>query len=209
MRRLLLLALTSVLLLSACSTAAATQAQPPAFDAPNGGHGLATPTATPVPSVLATIAPRDGNWISFAPDGGGFISKLPATPTLTTQTTNTTFGQAATSLWADTQDSTLSYYIQATAYPAGPLLAYQSSTLYDAAITSLSGGSSGLTLASEADVTLNGHAGKSFLLKSSVGAVQGEVVLAGSTVYIAFVAFTASVDSGLISTFLADFSLTV
>jgi len=209
LRRLLLLALTSVLLLSACSTAAATQAQPPAFDAPNGGHGLATPAPTPVPSVQATITPRDGNWISFAPDGGGFIAKLPATPTLTTQTAKTTFGQAATSLWADPQDSTLSYYIQATAYPAGPLLVEESSTLYDAAITSLSGGSSGLTLASEGDVTLNGHAGKSFLLKSSVGAVQGEVVLAGSTVYIAFVAFSPSVDSGLISTFLADFSLTV
>jgi hypothetical protein len=208
-RRLLLLALTSVLLLSACSTAAATQAQPPAFDAPNGGHGLATPAPTPVPSVQATIAPRDGDWISFAPDGGGFIAKFPATPKLTTSTAKTTFGDAATSLWTDEHGGNLSYYVQATVYPAGPLIAAQSASVYDAAINSLTGGSSGLAVAAENDVTLNGHAGKLFLLRSSLGSVKGEVVLAGSTVYIAFVAYASSVDSGLIDTFLADFELNV
>lgn len=209
MRRLLLLALSSALFLSACSTAAATQAQPPANDAPNGGHGLATPAPTPVPSIQVTIPPRDADWITFAPYSGGFIAKFPVAPKLTTSTAKTTFGDSTTSLWAYTQDSTLSYYVEATAYPAGPLLSYESSTLYDAAINSLAGGSSGLALSAENDVTLNGHAGKLFLLKNAVGSVKGEVVLAGSTVYIAFVAYTPSVDSGIVDAFLVDFTLSV
>jgi hypothetical protein len=99
------------------------------------------------------------------------------------------------------------YTVLAAAYPAGSLASAVPSKFYDGAINGMTGGSQGLALATQSDVTLGGHAGRTFLLTSATGSIKGEVVVVGDTMYMAYVAFTSPVDTGLIDTFLLDFKL--
>jgi hypothetical protein len=209
-RRIFLIVLGSAILVSACGSSTATSA--PATQAP-----VATPTAalaaTDTPVVVPSLAPSnaalDGDWITFAPDGTGFTAKFPGAPTLTTQTQTTAVGDAAVSLWAFEQGGNLVYDVMVTKYPTGSLAAAKLSALYDGAINGMTGGEANLTVAGQEDMALGGHDGRTFLLTSATGSVKGGVWIVGDNMYMAYVAFTSSVDPGLIDTFLSDFALTV
>ena len=215
-RRLFLLVLGSAFLFSACGSSKATPA--PATSAP---AAPATPAVTPTdaPTVVETATPvvvvapsnagLDGGWITLAPAAVGFSAKFPAAPTLTTQTAKTDVGDAATSLWTFEQGGTLAYYVLVTNYPKGSLATANVSTMYDAAIKGMTGGTSELTLAGTTDLALNGHAGRTFLLTSALGSLKGGIWVVGDDMYMVYVSFTSSVDPGLIDTFLSDFQLTV
>jgi hypothetical protein len=209
-RRIFLVVLGSAILVSACGSSKATPV--PATQAP-----VATPTdapaATDAPVVVPSLAPSnaglDGEWIAFAPDGIGFTAKFPETPTLTTQTSTTAVGDAAVSVWAFEQGGNLVYDVMVTKYPAGSLAPAKLSALYDGAINGMTGGEANLTVAGQQDMMLGGHAGRTFLLTSATGSIKGGVWIVGDNMYMAYVAFTSSVDPGLIDTFLSDFALTV
>jgi hypothetical protein len=94
-------------------------------------------------------------------------------------------------------------------YPAGSIPAAKLSAVYDGAINGMTGGEAQLTLAGQTDLALGGHAGRAFLLTSALGSIKGGVWIVGDTMYMAYVAFTSSVDPNLVDTFLADFQLTV
>ncbi len=225
MRRLLLVLFGSAVLLSACGSSKATPAPAtpaPATPAtPATQATTATPGATPTdaPTVVETSTPVvlvapinagvDGDWVTLAPAAAGFTAKFPVMPTLTTQTATTAVGDARASLWTYEQGGNLAYYVQVTNYPTGSLASANPVTLYDAAIQSMTGGTSQLTLAGETDLTLGGHAGRLFLLTSALGSLKGGVWIAGDVMYMVYVSFTSSVDPGLIDTFLSDFQLTV
>jgi hypothetical protein len=208
-RRVVLLALSSALFLSACGSAKVTTA-PAASEAQNvSSAAVVTPSPTPVAvlSIAPSLAAVDGDWVVFAPDGAGFSSKFPAAPTLTTQTDKTAVGDALSSIWTYEQAGNLSYAVLAAVYPAGSLASTTSSKLYDGGINGMTGGSAGLAITSQADITLGGRAARTFLLTSATGSIKGEVVVVGDTMYMAYVVFTSSVDTGLIDTFLVDFKL--
>lgn len=201
MRRVLLLALSSALFLSACGSATTSKAPAAASDGVGSSAEIvATPTPPTNPSIAPSANTMDGEWVTFAPAGAAFASKMPAAPSLTNSTTKTAAGNATTSLWTDEQGGNLSYYIQASAYPAGSL----SPAVYDDVISALSA-SSGLAISTKTDVTVTGHAGKLFLLASALGSIKGEVFIVGDTVYMAYVAFTSSVDMGAVDAFFIDF----
>ena len=218
MRRLLLVLFGSAVLLSACGSSNATPAPATATPAVVATP-VTAPTPTDAPTVVETATPVvlvapsnagvDGDWVTLAPAAAGFTAKFPVMPTLTTQTATTAVGDALASLWTYEQGGNLAYYVQVTNYPKGSLAAANASTMYDAAIQSMTGGTSQLTLAGETDLTLGGHAGRLFLLTSALGSLKGGVWIAGDVMYMVYVSFTSSVDPGLIDTFLSDFQLTV
>ena len=190
MRRFLLLVLGSAILISAC-----------------GSSKVATaPAASTTPIASSAV---DGDWTTFGPAGAGFSTKYPAAPTLTTSTTATAVGDAPTSVWTDKEGGNLIYAVLVANYPAGSLPAAKVSQVYDGAVNGMTGGTAGLTLSSQGNTTLNGHLGRSYLLTSAVGSLQGVVFIVGDTMYMAYVAYTSSLDPALIATFLADFQLTV
>jgi len=210
-RRFFLVLLGSAFLFSACGSSNATPA--PAAPATPAVTPTDAPTvvetASPVVVVAPTNAGLDGDWVTLAPDAAGFSAKFPATPTLTTQTAKTDVGDAPTSLWTFEQGGNLAYYVLVTNYPKGSLATANVSTMYDAAIKSLTGGTSELALAGTLDLALNGHAGRTFLLTSALGSLKGGVWIVGDNMYVVYVSFTSSVDPGLVDTFLSDFQLTV
>ena len=89
----------------------------------------------------------DADWTVFAPAGAGFTSKFASTPTLTTQTTATSIGNAKISVWTDEEGGNLSYYVQVTSYPTGSMATADLSKAYDNAVNAMAGGSSDLTVA--------------------------------------------------------------
>jgi hypothetical protein len=210
-RRVLLIVLSSALFLSACGSAKVTTAPVPSASEAQVGSSAAIVTPSPTPVAVLSIAPSfaavDGDWIVFSPDGAAFTAKFPASPTLTTQTDKTAVGDAVSSIWTYEQGGNLAYAVLAAAYPAGSLASTVPSKIYDGAVNGMTGGAQGLALATQSDVTLGGHAGRTFLLTSATGSIKGEVVVVGDTMYMAYVAFTSSVDTGLIDTFLLDFKL--
>jgi len=215
-RRLLLLVLGSAILFSACSsskastTPAASATSQTASASPADSSAAATPTNAAVTVTPASsFVMQDGNWVVLAHDTADFTAKFPTQPTLTTSTTTTAIGDAPTSLWTDEEGGNLIYYVMTAKYPTGSLGAAKASALYDGAVNGMVGGTAGLALSGQGDVTLNGHIGRSFLLTSSLGSLQGVVVVVGDSMYMAYAAYTSSVDPAMIQTFLADFQLTI
>lgn len=225
MRRLFLVVLGSALILSACGQSKGWPDGSPAATVAPSIVATSVAAATAAPTVVMSDAPTapaaseavptqadthaDTEWTVFAPADGGFTSKFPVVPTLTTDTTKTAAGDTATSLWTYEQGGNLAYFVLLAQYPKGAMVALKATVAYDTAVQAMVGGTAGLALASQTDMMINGHAGRSFLLTSTEGSVKGEMVLVGDNLYTAYVAFTSSVDRSVVDTFLADFSLTI
>jgi hypothetical protein len=194
-RRLLLIVLGSAILFSGCSSAAQTAAPTPT--------STATPTTTPEPSL--TLAPADAGWVGLAPAASGFTCKFPGEPKLTKTTTTTKEGPIPTSVWEYLANTNLDYNVAMWQYPTGSGL--DASGIYDSTITGM-GSTNHLTLSSQSDNSLNGHAGRAFTLKGASYTLQGEVVLAGDNLYMVYASYAPSIDSAGVAAFLADFQLT-
>jgi len=130
-------------------------------------------------------------------------------PTVSASTTKTDVGYTASSLWTYSQGNDISYFVLLARYPAGSMAKLQVAKAYDAAIAGMTGGTSGLTLTAQSDISLNGHAGRSFLLTGKSGSIRGLIVLVGDNLYNAYVAFTPSADPASLDVFFANFKLTV
>lgn len=228
MRRLFLVVLGSAILLSACgqskgwpdSSSAASQAasQAPsiaATQAPTQAPteaATAAPTATAKPKSTPTAAATQASsdWIVFAPAGAGFTSQLPGDPTLSQETYKTAAGDAPASLWTYEDGSDLAYFIALAKYPKGTLSSVSASAVFDGALAGMTGASSGMTLATKGNVTLNGHAGRSFTLTSSDATAKGEMFIVGDNLYVVYAAYTSAItDPSDVNAFIADFKLTV
>jgi hypothetical protein len=196
-RRLLLIVLGSAVLFSACSSAAQTAAPTP------------TPTTTPAPTPTPspTLAPADAGWIVLTPPGDGFTSKFPGQPKLTTTTTTAKEGPTPTSVWEYLANADLDYNVAMWQYPAGSTTGMAASAIYDGAITGMDS-TNGLTLSTQSDNSLNGHAGRAFTLSGATYKIQGELVLVGDNLYMAYGTYAPTVDIAGVTAFLADFQLT-
>ena len=205
MRRLVLIVLGSALLFSACNSAVQTAAPTP----------TATPTATPAPTATPvptptpppTAAPADAGWVVLAPPGDGFTTKFPGEPKLTTTTTTSKAGPAPTLVWEYLANSDLDYNLAMWQYPAGATTGMAPAAIYDAAISGMDS-NNGLTLSTQSDITLNGHAGRAFTLGGASYALQGELVLVGDNLYMAYASYAPTVNTAGVTAFLADFQLT-
>ena len=200
-----MLVLGSAILISACGSAKVLTT--PAASNTQGATGATQTPASVTITPASSFALQDGSWIVFSPAGSGFSTKFPDAPTLTTSTTTTAVGDAPTSIWKFEQGGNLIYYVMLASYPAGSLANADSAKLYDAGVNGMVGGEANLALSTMGDITLNGHLGRSFLLTSAVGSLQGATYLVGDDLYMAYVAYTSSVDPALVETFLADFQL--
>ena len=201
MRRLLLIVLGSAILLSACASAAQTAAPTPT--------PTPTPTTTPAatPTSSPTLAPADAGWIVLAPPGGGFTAKFPGTPKLTTTTTTTKEGPTPTSEWEYLASKDLDYNVAMWKYPAGSTTGMAASAIYDSAITGMDS-TNHLTLSTQSDITLNGHAGRAFTLGGASYTLKGELVLVGDNLCMVYASYAPTVDTAGVTAFLADFQLT-
>ena len=200
-RRLLLIVLGSAVLFSACSSAAQTAAPTPT--------PTPTPTTTPVPTPTPSpaVAPADAGWIVLTPPGDGFTSKFPGQPKLTTTTTTTKEGPTPTSVWEYLASTDLDYNVAMWQYPAGSTTGIAASAIYDGAIIGMDS-TNGLTLSTQSDNSLNGHAGRAFTLSGATYKIQGELVLVGDNLYMAYGTYAPTVDMAGVTAFLADFQLT-
>ena len=201
MRRLLLIALGSAILFSACASAARTAAPTPAPTPTPAATPAATPTSSPI------LGPADAGWIVLAPPGGGFTSKFPGEPKLTKTTTTTKEGPTPTSVWEYLASTDLDYNVAMWQYPAGSTTGMAASAIYDEAITGMDSANH-LTLSTQSDKSLNGHAGRAFTLKGATYSLQGELVLVGDNLYMATGSYAPTVDTAGVTAFLADFRLT-
>jgi hypothetical protein len=202
MRRLFLVVLGSAILMSACSASS-----PAASSAPTAAPTAASTTApTAAPSVVA--GPPDASWIVFVPDGAGFTGKIPATPKLTTQTYQTEVGAAPASLWSYEQSNDLAYFFLTANCPAGSMTGVAPGLIYDGAVDGMAGGSANLTVGTQTDTTITGHAGRVFELTGTTANIKGEIVIVGDNLFVVYVAYTPKItDFTPIDAFFADFQL--
>lgn len=201
MRRLLLLVLGSAILFSACASASQTAA--PALTPTSTPTVASTATSTPPP----TVVPADAGWIVLAPPGGGFTSKYPGQPKLTKTTTTTKEGPTPTSVWEYLASTDLDYNVAMWEYPSGSTAGMAASAIYDSTIASMDS-TNGLTLSTQGDITLNGHAGRAFTLSGASYALQGKLVLVGDNLYMVYASYAPAVDTAGVTAFLSDFQLT-
>lgn len=201
MRRLLLVVLGSAILFSACAPASQTAA--PALTPTSTPTVASTATSTPPPIV----APADAGWIVLAPPGSGFTSRYPGQPKLTKTTTTTKEGLTPTSVWEYLASTDLDYNVAMWEYPSGSTAGMAASAIYDSAIASMDS-TNGLTLSTQGDITLNGHAGRAFTLSGASYALQGELVLVGDNLYMVYASYAPAVDTAGVTAFLSDFQLT-
>ena len=209
MRHLLLIVLGSAILFSACTSAAQTAAPTPTPTPAPTPTPTPTPTTTPAPTPTPspTVTPADAGWIILAPPGGGFTSKFPGEPKLTKTTTSTKEGPTPTSVWEYLASTDLDYNVAMWQYPAGSTTGMAASAIYDSAITGMDSANH-LTLSTQSDNSLNGHAGRAFTLSGATYKIQGELVLVGDNLYMAYGTYAPTVDMAGVTAFLADFQLT-
>jgi hypothetical protein len=194
-RRLFIVALGSALFLSACGTSTAS---------PNAGSSAPTEVATE-----ASTNAHPG-WITFAPDGQGFSAIYPGDPTLQTQTIQTASGPVPMSVWYYEASDDLSYYVALGKYPEGSLSSGSLSDAYDAAVTDMSNMSLGMTVTEHGDVTISGHAGRTFTVANSAVTVKGELIAVGDNLYKVYVLYPSDAsESPNTRIFLSGFTLTV
>jgi hypothetical protein len=202
-RRLFIVALGSALFMSGCGTSTAS---------PNAGSTNPTEGASAAgsqPTAEASPAAIPG-WITFAPADQGFSAAYPGQPSLQTQTIQTTAGPVPTSVWYYEESEDLSYYVAVAKYPEGSLSSGSLSDVYDTAVTDMSHISLGMTVSGQGDVTVSGHAGRTFTVANSVVMVKGELIAVGDNLYKVYVlCLPAASESPNVSAFLAAFKLTV
>lgn len=203
MRRLFIVALGSALFLSGCGTSTAS----PNAGSPSPTEGASAAGSQPTAETSPAAIP---GWIIFAPAGQGFSAAYPGQPTLQTQTIQTTAGPVPTSVWYYEESEDLSYYVALAKYPEGSLSSGSLSDVYDKAVTDMSHISLGMTVSGQGDVTVNGHAGRTFTVANSVVMVKGELIAVGDNLYKVYVLCPpAASGSPNVSAFLAAFKLTV
>jgi hypothetical protein len=233
-RRLILVLLASALALSACaqgkgwpdSSSAVSQAPSIAATAsptagltagPTAGPtssptarptAKATPTKAPTPAATAGI---DAEWVTVAPSGAGFTSKWPGTPTKKTSTSASSAGNVVSTLWTYEDGIDLAYFAAVVAYPKGSMTGRSVTTVYDAAVNSMTTSTgTTMTISDQRSLTVNGHAGRGFTLTSSAYSIQGAMVLVGDSLYMPYVTyFPAVTDMSSPEVFFNDFNLTV
>jgi len=229
-RRLILVLLASALALSACaqgkgwpdSSSAVSQAPSIAATAsptagPTAGPtesptarptAKATPTKAPTPAATAGI---DAEWVTVEPSGAGFTSKWPGDPTKTSSTSASSAGNVVTTLWTYEDGVDLAYFVGVVAYPKGSMSGKSVTTVYDAAVKSMTTATgTTMTISKQGSLTVNGHAGRGFTLTSSTYSIQAAMILVGDSLYTAYVAYTPAVtDLSSPEVFFNDFNLTV
>jgi len=233
-RRLILVVLASALALSACaqgkgwpdSNSAASQAASIAATAspttgptagPTAGPtssptarptAKATPTKAPTPAATGSI---DADWVTVTPSGVGFTSKWPGDPTKKSSNSASSAGNVVTTIWTYEDGVDLAYFVGVVAYPKGAISGTAVTTVYDAAVKSMTTSTgTTMTISSQGSITVNGHAGRGFTLTSSTLSIQGAMVIIGDTLYTAYVAYTPAVtDLSSPEVFFNDFNLTV
>jgi hypothetical protein len=145
----------------------------------------------------------------LAPSGDGFTSMFPVAPALTTQSTVTAKGNAPTSTWTCIASSDLVYIVALVQYPTGSLAGVAPTAVYGPAVTGMANSSAGLSVSAQTDVTINGHAARTFTLTGPTADIQGELILVGDDLYMAYATYAPTVtDMSGVNAFLADFALT-
>jgi hypothetical protein len=233
-RRLILVLLASALALSACSQgngwpggsstvsqapsiaatarptaeATPTEATPTKATPTKATPTKATPTKAPTPAATGSI---DADWVTVTPSGVGFTSKWPGDPTKTSSTSATSAGNVVTTIWTYEDGVDLAYFVGVVAYPKGAISGTPVTTVYDAAVKSMTTSTgTTMTISSQGDLTVNGHAGRGFTLTSSTLSIQGAMVIIGDTLYTAYIAYTPAVtDLSSPEVFFNDFNLTI
>jgi hypothetical protein len=107
------------------------------------------------------------------------------------------------------ESSHLVFFAVEARYPAGSMSGLSTSAVYDGAITGMTGSTAGLTVDSQNNVTLGGHAGRAFTLTSTAASIKGEMFLVGDNLYMVYAAYDSLADPAEIDTFISDFVLTV
>lgn len=237
MRRLILVLLASALALSACaqgkgwpdSSSAVSQAPSIAATAsPTAGpteSPTAGPTASPTagPTESPTESPTakattpaatgsiDADWVTVTPSGVGFTSKWPGDPTKKSSTSASSAGNVVTTIWTYEDSVDLAYFAAVVAYPKGSMSGKSVTTVYDAALESMTTSTgTTMTISSQGSLTVNGHAGRGFTLTSSTYSIQGAMIIIGDTLYTAYIAYTPAVtDLSAPEVFFNDFNLTI
>jgi hypothetical protein len=228
-RRLILVLLASALALSACaqgkgwpdSSSAVSQAPSIAATASPTAGPTASPTAGPTasptagPTAKATTPAAtggiDADWVTVTPSGVGFTSKWPGDPTKTSSTSASSAGNVVTTMWTYEDGVDLAYFVGVVAYPKGAMSGTAVTTVYDAAVKSMTTSTgTTMTISSQGSLTVNGHAGRGFTLTSSTLSIQGAMVIIGDTLYTAYIAYTPAVtDLSSPEVFFNDFNLTI
>jgi len=223
MRRLFLVVLGSAILLSACGQG---KGWPDSNSAASQAPSIAstqTPTKAPteVPTEAPTAAPKSQPtpteaatqaatvWTTFAPTGAGFTSQFPGDPTLTEETYTTAVGDAPASLWTYEDGADLAYFVALAKYPKGSISKVSASSVFDGALAGMTGSSSGMSIASQGSVTLNGHAGRKFTLTGSIES-KGEMFVVGDNLYMVYAAYSDAItDLTDVDAFIGAFKLLV
>jgi hypothetical protein len=222
-RRLLLIVLSGAILLSACATpksfpgsetkapsrAPATPTLAPT-EAPTPTEA-ATPTDTPTdaPTDTPTAAPPS-DWTTFAPSGSGFSVLMPGKPDLTKKTFNFAAGNAPGSLWSYGISNDLALFLVQANFTKGAISGKAPSALLDAEVAKLVSNTAGSSLVSKADITLNGHPGKTFTVDQPDLSIMGGIFVVQDEILIAYVGYTAAnTDTADINSFLGSFEITI
>lgn len=142
-------------------------------------------------------------WSKFAPAGEGFSVLMPGVPVLKTSTST----DATTSLWSYQDGLDLGYFVAEAKYTKGSLSGQSAATVYSAALAAMAKSGTGMTISAQGDVTVSGHAGKSFTLTSTDATAKGYLFLVGDNMYMVYAYWAPTADgSPDMDAFLASFA---
>lgn len=96
MRRLLIFALASSVVFSACGSSATTSGSTETASSTTSPSTVTTDTPTPTSTPSPTESAADSGWVVVAAPAYGFTAKFPAAPKLTQTSTTTKAGAVPT-----------------------------------------------------------------------------------------------------------------
>ena len=175
--------------------------------------GAAGASASSVASGAASADPSipaadTSAWTVLAPDGAGFSARMPGEAKTSTMTIKTPAGDAPTNVWSFTDASNRMFTVTQSKFQAGTLSKAPVAKVLDGSVSGAASAMGNLTVASQTDTTLDGHAGRAFVMTSSKANVQGLVLPLGDTEYILSVSAPAGMaDDGSAAAFFASFKL--
>jgi hypothetical protein len=169
------------------------------------------PTAppTPPPATAASSADTSG-WVALAPDGEGFSVLMPGKATASTISAKSPGGDVPTTTWSATS-AVGSFDVAHARFPKGSLSVGSPAAVLDAGMKAIAANVlPRSTISNVADVTVGGHAGRTFTFSDSKTASVCEFFVVGDDIYTLFVGSEpGKMDAAVVRGFFASFQLTV
>ena len=177
---------------------------------PTRPPATATATTSLAPGASPEASADTSGWVALAPDGEGFSVLMPGKATASTVSTKSPGGDVPTNSWSAT-GAVGSFDVSHARFPKGSFSAGTPTAVLDAGMKAIAATAlPGSTISNVADLTVGGHAGRTFTFSDSKTASVCEFFVVGDDIYTLFVGSEpGKMDATVMRAFFGSFQLTV